>query len=474
MPEQAGRGSGLLRNALLIFAIFCAWVRPLEAHLRGYDDAYYARKALEVIRSGEWLALPFNGSPTFDNPPLGIWSESFSFLIFGPSDAAARFPSAAYGVITVLLLHSWARRRFRSADLAFMCAALFLCNSLYIKYLRRGMLDVGCLFWSVAGVWLAERKALSRPMHAASGIAFGLAFLTKSMLALSVPAALISGWAWEGAEGRWRLRAWIGPALAGFSGVAGLWLVAMTSRFGGAFVRGHFVWLLWEKGIRGAADSTRLQTLADLGLVMLPAGLLMVLSLPGTVAAAASRRPEARVALAWALVPCAILLAVGSRKLWYFIPALPGVAMVAALGLERWTTNRPAARRGLMGGTLALWTAGAAVVLAWPGPLQPDRTAEIRAIAQEVRARTGSGTSVLLVFPGPECPWNVRNEFLWYADRPVSGCTGAPPPPGHEPEAGAGWVLTTPEGERALGSAGWEVSRWSQRGALVLVTVGKQ
>lgn len=467
-----------MRRALLLFAVLFALARPLEADLPGYDDAYYARKALETLRSGDWLALPFNGSPTFDNPPLGIWVQALAIGAFGPADAAARVPSAVYGVLTVLLTAAWAGRRFRAPEAAFFAGALVLTNPLFLKYLRRGMLDMGLLFWGLAGAVLAERRPLSRPLHALSGAAFGLAFLTKSSMALIFPASLALGWWLEGTEGRRRLRAWALPALAGFAAIVLPWGLAMTARFGEPFLRGHFVWLLWGEGVRGVSDTARLGTLAEAVVLLSPAIVLFMIEAMGWVRSgwrgrSSGREPLRPEPVAPAVAGAAaflLALGVGARKLWYFLPALPGMAVAAGGAVARWSGPRPGTRRLLVRGTLAAWTLAAAAILLLPVPLHLDRTSDLRAIAAEVRARTGEGTPVTLWFPGEVCRWEVRNAFLWYADRPLQGCAGETPVRDRGLAAGREWVLTGAAGLEAIRASGERILIWAERGDLRLLT----
>ncbi len=463
-----------MKRALLLAVVLAAWVRPLEADLPGYDDAYYARKALEVVRSGEWLALPFNGAPTFDNPPLGIWTQAIMFQLFGASDAAARFPAGLYGVLAVIMACAWAHQRFGSRETAFLCAAILLCNPLFLKYLRRGMLDMGLLFWCLAGVWLAERKPLSRTMHVLSGMAFGLAYLTKSFLALSVFAALVLGWMIGGPEGLGRLRHWVLPAVGGFTIVAGSWISAMIWLYGEAFLRGHFVWLVWEEGIRGISDTGRAETLLRVLLVLLPASAIFIAALGLALRRTSEGRyrwAELSVPLTWGFIALLTPLVVGPRKLWYFLVALPGMAAAGAAAVSIWTRERPRLELRLVKGTIVVWSLALAAVLILPLPLHRDRTEAVRALAGELRARTDESTPVSLYFPAGGCRWDVRNAFLWYADRQILSCAGERESLTRTDEASRRWILTSLDGLEQLRSGTRELLLWSSRGDLALVTL---
>ena len=462
-----------MRRILLLAVIMAAWARPIEADLPGYDDAYYARKAFEVAESGEWLALPFNGAPTFDNPPLGIWAQALTFKLVGASDAAARLPTGLFGVLVILLAFEWGKNLFGERWTAFILAALILFNPLFLKYLRRSMLDVGLMFWSMAGIYLAQRKPLNRSIQAFSGVSFGLAYLTKSILGLAAPAALITGWWLAGTEGRRQLQGWWPPAVAGFLLVVGTWLSVMTIKFGSPFVNGHLVWLLWGEGVRGVSDSSRLETLARLAVLLLPVSAFFIATLLRLLRKRIGQGSEWRnlsVPWAWAWVPLVLLMAVGPRKLWYFLAVLPGVAAVAASGVADLTRSRPELRRSIVTGVAAIWCFLGLAIISLPIPLHRDRTEGIRAIAEEVRARTSPQTPISLFFPGESCRWDVRNAFIWYANRPVEGCSPTPSRKLPDPGPGRHWLLTSSDGLEQLRASKEPVLVWSRQGDLVLVS----
>jgi 4-amino-4-deoxy-L-arabinose transferase-like glycosyltransferase len=463
-----------MRLLLLAAVGFFAWVRPTEADLPGYDDAYYARKALEVLRTGDWLGLPHNGAFTYDNPPLGIWSMTLAFLALSPGGAAARFPSAAYGVLSAWLSFEWIVRRWGSRGAAFLGAAFMVSNPLFLKYLRRGMLDMGALFWCLLGLFLAECRPLSRGMQVLAGVAFGCAFLTKSLLPLSVPVAMMAGWWVEGENGKRHLsRAW-GPILSGFALSAGSWFVGMSILHGKPFVGGHFVWLLWREGIAAASDAPRWRTLAHLILALLPMSVAFLWAL-GASSRAPLRREWRSAAAPFILagLPAAVVMAAGARKIWYFLPALPGMAAAAGRFVWGRLESNPWAERRLVKGVAAVWLAGAASIALLPVPLHRDRTFEVRALAAELRSRTGPESPVTLYFPHETCRWDVRNALLWYADRPLQGCAGESAQQIAGQVGDGGWILTTGQGRTELAAAGLQNAPVLEQGELVLaVRVG--
>ena len=60
-----------LHGALLVAcAALVILARAGAGPLANYDDAYYAEKAKQMLRTGDWLTPRFAGIERLDNPPL--------------------------------------------------------------------------------------------------------------------------------------------------------------------------------------------------------------------------------------------------------------------------------------------------------------------------------------------------------------------------------------------------------------------
>jgi 4-amino-4-deoxy-L-arabinose transferase-like glycosyltransferase len=76
----------LLAGALLFSA------NAGKLSLPALDDCFYARKAVEMERSGGFFTVTWAGEPAFQNPPLQVWLTARAFALFGENDLAARLP----------------------------------------------------------------------------------------------------------------------------------------------------------------------------------------------------------------------------------------------------------------------------------------------------------------------------------------------------------------------------------------------
>src|SRR5262245_25545306 len=86
---------------ILAAALFSANMGMLS--LPSLDDCFYARKGIEMERSGRFYTVTWNYQPAFQNPPLQFWLLGMSFAWFGENDGAARLPSLlmALGILYV-------------------------------------------------------------------------------------------------------------------------------------------------------------------------------------------------------------------------------------------------------------------------------------------------------------------------------------------------------------------------------------
>ncbi|MEL7146632.1 MAG: glycosyltransferase family 39 protein [Bacteroidota bacterium] len=91
-----------------IIIVICATILVLFANLWGYplyilDEVKNAQCAKEMMLSEDYITPTFNGKMRTDKPPLHYYFMVLSYKVFGFSAFAARFFSAFFGVLTVLL-----------------------------------------------------------------------------------------------------------------------------------------------------------------------------------------------------------------------------------------------------------------------------------------------------------------------------------------------------------------------------------
>jgi 4-amino-4-deoxy-L-arabinose transferase-like glycosyltransferase len=77
------------------------------------DEALYTSIAREMWQRGDWVVPMYNGDMFPEKPPLMFWLMIGGFKLFGVTEFAARFSSAALGIGTALATYHLGRRLFR-------------------------------------------------------------------------------------------------------------------------------------------------------------------------------------------------------------------------------------------------------------------------------------------------------------------------------------------------------------------------
>ncbi len=153
-----------------------------------------------MVDRGDWILMHFNGSVYGDKPPLFFWLIALSsYLWKGFTSFSARFPSALFGTLTVLLTFFLGERlySFRTGFLS----GLILATSLHFVYLsNRANMDVTLTFFTAASflcffLWYQEgrEEGIRRSRTVRNIFIFGfytsmaLATLTKGPTGLVLP-----------------------------------------------------------------------------------------------------------------------------------------------------------------------------------------------------------------------------------------------------------------------------------------------
>ena len=153
--------------------------------LASWDEAVYATVAKGILLTGDWLRLELDGHLWFDKPPLTIWATALSYKLFGVHEFSARIFSALCGVGTVVTTYFLGRQLFNRWT-GLIGALVLLSSSHYIHFVRFGMMDSPLTFFLTLAFyffWLGQNR---NRYLVFSGVAIGLAMMTKSFAALMI------------------------------------------------------------------------------------------------------------------------------------------------------------------------------------------------------------------------------------------------------------------------------------------------
>lgn len=176
---------------VVILALFLLFYRLGSTYLVSFDEAFYAVMAKEMASHNTWHTITFDGGAFFGASPLYIWLEALWFKLFGISEFGARFFSAASSLGTGILVYWFFARR--TQYIQGILAVLVLFSTIKFLYISRvGNLDATLTFFTTVSLFLWQSGLQNSRYFLYTGIAMGLAFLTKGFFGLWPLAAIIT------------------------------------------------------------------------------------------------------------------------------------------------------------------------------------------------------------------------------------------------------------------------------------------
>ncbi len=157
-----------------------------------WDEINFAESAREMLVSGNFSTVQINFEPFWEKPPLFIWMQSLSMMLFGVGEFAARFPNALCGIITLNVLFYIGKRHINPSFGLFwvLCYMGAMIPNLYF---RSGIIDPVFnlfIFLGIYQFYLASLCYEGRRNNALhfflAGLFLGLAVLTKGPVAILV------------------------------------------------------------------------------------------------------------------------------------------------------------------------------------------------------------------------------------------------------------------------------------------------
>ncbi len=181
---SGSRWSWLAIAAITAFGGFIRFWRLDVPHKLVFDETYYVKQGISMLRTGYELAWNGKGAdvdarlaggdttslflskPDFVvHPPVGKWMIAFGEWIFGPASSWGwRFSSALAGTLSILMITLIARRLFSSTLIGVVAGLLLSVDGEHFVHSRTGLLDIFVMFWALAafGCLLIDRDAARR------------------------------------------------------------------------------------------------------------------------------------------------------------------------------------------------------------------------------------------------------------------------------------------------------------------------
>jgi 4-amino-4-deoxy-L-arabinose transferase-like glycosyltransferase len=169
---------------VLFVIIACLPVIGLSA-LFDWDEVNFAECAREMIVTKDYFNVTINFEVFWEKPPLFIWMQALSMLIFGINEFAARFPNVIAAVFTLLALYRFGKEFF-GEKFGIAWSALYACSILPFIYFNSGIIDPWFNFFIFYGIIQFYQGSIQHSTRSFvwSGLFIGLAILTKGPVGL--------------------------------------------------------------------------------------------------------------------------------------------------------------------------------------------------------------------------------------------------------------------------------------------------
>jgi len=212
------------------------------------DEGRYAEISREMLATGDFVTPRLNGVVYLEKPPLFYWGNALSMALLGETEFAARFFTATVAVGGVLL--TWWMGTSLAGWRTGLFSAMILSTSLYHYTIgRANTLDMTLAVTVIVAIFPAylylsgkrERRGYLHLSYAGAA----LAFLTKGLIGIVFPAAILLLWLLLSRRPREIGRAISLPGIAVFLSIALPWVVlvqrANPDFLWFFFVREHFL-----------------------------------------------------------------------------------------------------------------------------------------------------------------------------------------------------------------------------------------
>jgi 4-amino-4-deoxy-L-arabinose transferase-like glycosyltransferase len=311
--------------------------------LLGPDEPRYARVAVEMHRSGDWVTPTLQGKPWLEKPPLYYWLAGAAFAGLGENEAAARLPSVIAALLLVGMTALLGARLFGRA--AGLHAGFILATALLpFAYARAAAMDMLLAATVTIGIGLLALRLLgiAGPMAVpAASLALALATLAKGPVGILLPGLVVGAYLFARREGRWLRELLSLRSLVAFAVVAAPWYVAISLAHGREFVD---VFLLNHNLQRFTSTIHSHPGPVYYYVPILLAGLFpwTGLSLPAITGLMPRTSRTDLFVLLWLVLPLVFFSMAGAKLPGYILPCLPPLALLMGRAADQLVLRQPA------------------------------------------------------------------------------------------------------------------------------------
>jgi 4-amino-4-deoxy-L-arabinose transferase-like glycosyltransferase len=409
--QPLNRGDRRHFFALAFVVALLLFVSVHRQGLAGYDDAVYAHEGKEMVRTGDWWNVRFNGQLNFEYPPLFLWLEAGSFKLFGVNDSAAKFPSALLGFGTIIVVYFLTLELTGQTWLSLLAMLVLASTQFFLKNATHAMTDVPFTFFFTLTIFTYVKGLKNRLYLIFSGVPLALALLTRSVIGLLAVGVLVAHAVLTN-----RLKVLVSPWLLSglFLGAAVpmCWYLSQYHLHGPEVFTSHLRFVASKIYVAPGTKSSLLNYPLALLKYYWPWLPFMIAGFYMEVRALLRRKDETAVLLiAWVILVLVPFSLAQTRYPRYIMPVFPAFSLLAAIALDRLI---PLPRRKVFLSVACLIGCVAIVSTVFFPP--KARALDMRALVPVVEANS-SPTQRVVIYSYEDGRTDYLNQFLWYSTR---------------------------------------------------------
>ncbi len=327
----------------LVTGLLVLWFGTLGLrHLVPSDEGRYAEIAREMVVSGDWVTIRYNGLQYFEKPPLHLWITALAYEAFGVGDWQARVCSALAGLLGIGAM-ALAARRWYGNRIALLCALVLVATPTWVFASHFNSLDItvsAAMACALAALLIAQHPDADARTRwrwmAACWIAMGAAILAKGLIGLALPGLVLVIYTAVSRDLRLWTRLHVCSGLVLMLAVTAPWFLLISSR-NPAFAEFFFIHEHWTRFTSNEHHRA--------GPLWYFVPLLVAGFLPWTVIAPRLVRVVADeprggfrpllMCAVWSIAIFVFFSVSGSKLPGYIVPVFPALALITAVALER-------------------------------------------------------------------------------------------------------------------------------------------
>src|SRR3990170_3879062 len=177
------------------FSFFIFFYNIGSPGLFDVDEAVYAEASREMIETGDWITPQYNYTNRYDKPVFFYWLMASAFRVFGVTEFAARFWSAAFGVMLTLMCY-YLLRRIGHPKWGVITALIFATSLEVIVLAHASITDMTLAFFITSALFCFFLGYMGRGKGGFGWywgfyLSTALAVLTKGPVGIVLPGAII-------------------------------------------------------------------------------------------------------------------------------------------------------------------------------------------------------------------------------------------------------------------------------------------